>query len=376
MCDNHRQTGVTSREWVRDADEISRSELQEQLRFWGLSATGTNAALRTRYTNERDKRILASSPTATAPRSSGTSSMPTKSSSCSAPFATAMAASLSKPVETLYQPNKKSVKKPPQEKRLKRFRSNCPNAVKQRIARARTQRLFLVKRGEIQGDLRCEFVILGSTGNVYTVVIQKLPSCSCPDHAKGNLCKHILFVLLKVMSLDPNSPLIYQAAWLESELILMFSQMRNRLRHVSGASSSVMANEAVRATFAKLEKGEVIDDNDDEDVHHAKRKAVEEDDCPICYDAMTKSDATTFCRARCGANFHQVCIQGWLRQQGRNATCPMCREPWEEKTCGKVSSPEGYTNLGRLQGQQADRDTSTYSTWSSPYSRYRRRRYY
>ena len=36
-----------------------------------------------------------------------------------------------------------------------------------------------------------EFVVMGSTGNIYTVSIGNLVQCSCPDHAKGNLCKHI-----------------------------------------------------------------------------------------------------------------------------------------------------------------------------------------
>ena len=34
----------------------------------------------------------------------------------------------------------------------------------------------------------------GSTGNVYHVTISKLPHCTCPDNAKGNQCKHIVYV--------------------------------------------------------------------------------------------------------------------------------------------------------------------------------------
>ena len=41
----------------------------------------------------------------------------------------------------------------------------------------------------------------GSTGNVYTIVIQHLPTCDCPDYGKGNHCKHLLFVMLKVSRL-------------------------------------------------------------------------------------------------------------------------------------------------------------------------------
>ena len=374
---------ASSRELLRDPDEMSRRELQVALNVWDLPATGTTAALRTRYSNERDKRIsaLQLQPPASNPSSLlscpiGYSTPIKSTSNFASRMKTSSIAATSTAIASDGLPDvlqgKKRKKASPKEKRLKRYRSNCPGPVRQRIDRAKTQRMYLVKCGDIQEDLRCEFVVLGSTGNVYTVSIQRIPSCTCPDYAKGNLCKHILFVLLKVMSLDPNSPLIYQAAWIESELRAMFGQMLIRFRNVSGAYNNVMANEAVRATFAKLERGDDVEDDDDnnnKDGNHAARKAMEEDDCPICYDPMVKTEATTYCRARCGANFHQECIRGWLRQQGQKATCPMCREPWEVKS---VASPEGYTNLGKLQGQQSTRDTSTYhySTYN-----YKRRRY-
>lgn len=38
-----------------------------------------------------------------------------------------------------------------------------------------------------------EFGMAGSTGNLYTVTIGKVPSCSCPDNQKGNQCKHICY---------------------------------------------------------------------------------------------------------------------------------------------------------------------------------------
>lgn len=99
-------------------------------------------------------------------------------------------------------------KKSPPEKRSRRYRNSCPNSIEQRIVRSLTQRLFLIKRGEFNdGNIdsngcSCEFHILGSTGNIYDVTLRKVATCLCPDHAKGNLCKHILFVLLKVISLD------------------------------------------------------------------------------------------------------------------------------------------------------------------------------
>lgn len=270
----------------------------------------------------------------------------------------------------------KSKPKETVEKRLKRYRSSCPRAVQERIDRARTQLMYLVSKDEIADmeSLTCNFVVLGSTGNVYNVAIQCVPHCTCPDHAKGNLCKHILFILLKVMAVPPHSPLVYQAAWIGSELEEMFQGMRQRFRHVSGA---VLANKAVRDGYAKLSRGEDLDYKGAQgDIGVARRTDV--DDCPICFDTLGTGTTTTYCRAQCGATFHQGCIRHWLQQHRTKPTCPMCRGPWGEAFGGKlngVAQSEGYTNLGRLSGQSPVRDTSTYnsSPWNG-YGKYRRYR--
>ena len=36
--------------------------------------------------------------------------------------------------------------------------------------------------------------MVGSTGNIYSVHICQMPSCTCPDNQKGNQCKHIVYV--------------------------------------------------------------------------------------------------------------------------------------------------------------------------------------
>jgi uncharacterized Zn finger protein len=53
---------------------------------------------------------------------------------------------------------------------------------------------------------------------VYNVRISRHPHCDCPDHAKGHLCKHLLFVSLRVLKLDTQNPLVWQRALLTSEV--------------------------------------------------------------------------------------------------------------------------------------------------------------
>jgi SWIM zinc finger/Ring finger domain len=256
---------------------------------------------------------------------------------------------------------------PPTEKRALPYRATCPANLLDRLERAETQRLYLVERNQTT-ETTCDMVVLGSTGNVYNVHIGEIPTCSCPDFARKNdLCKHIMFVTLKVIGLDKCDPRSYQRAYLKSELVDMVQLMRNR--QVGGGT---LANESVRKNYAELKKGGEPQKSDD---LHAPRRPLEHDsDCPICFDSLCGSgegaQLLTYCRGTCGANFHADCIRAWKTRGA--ATCPNCRQPWvEEHDPAKPANAnsEGYVNLGRLQGQSLARDTSTYR-WD------KRRRYY
>lgn len=90
----------------------------------------------------------------------------------------------------------KSDDKPKQETRLRRFRPAPPISFQQVAERAFSQRLCVLERNRFGtgGTAVEEIEIAGSTGNVYTVKIRKIPSCNCPHALKGNQCKHIVYV--------------------------------------------------------------------------------------------------------------------------------------------------------------------------------------
>lgn len=52
---------------------------------------------------------------------------------------------------------------------------------------------------------------------VYTVKCGRFPSCTCPDFAKGNICKHYLYVMIRVLRLRNNDPVVWQRALLLTE---------------------------------------------------------------------------------------------------------------------------------------------------------------
>ncbi|KAF1843705.1 uncharacterized protein K460DRAFT_342150 [Cucurbitaria berberidis CBS 394.84] len=61
-------------------------------------------------------------------------------------------------------------------------------------------------------------------------------------------------------------------------------------------------------------------------------KAIKEG-CAICHEQLDpKVDDITFCRAKCGQNVHENCIEECKTSETGRDTCPMCRKNWKNKT--------------------------------------------
>lgn len=268
-----------------------------------------------------------------------------------------------------------------------RFRPSPPQSFYAVYERATTQRFYVLSRTRCGTD-ECPEEMLelaGSTGNVYIIVIAREPSCDCPHARAGNQCKHLVYVLSRVL----RAPFeyTYQLAFLASEL------------------RDIFANAPVPPA----------DDRAAEE--QGKRKAVE-GDCPICFGEMHPGDreAVVWCRAACGQNIHKECFEMWASTKrghgggggdaaAANVTCPFCRSVWKGdedmvkkiKTTGKVNA-EGYVSVADQLGMSTERgqlslfsapttvypfltsyaDTSTYSQWWSGHDKGRRgyRSYY
>ena len=158
---------------------------------------------------------------------------------------------------------------PPVEPRRLPWVTHAPH---DRIARALTQRLYLIEQEE--EDSGRKYAVLGSTGNVYTVKVGALVSCDCPDAAKGNVCKHQLFVMLKVLRASESSKLIYQRALLSHELAELFSK-GGAARPEAVASSSVVEAYAEATGKSKAPAEE-----------EAAAAPLRNSDCPVCFEAL------------------------------------------------------------------------------------------
>jgi hypothetical protein len=196
--------------------------------------------------------------------------------------------------------------------------SNVPymtESYKTFLHRATTQKMFVLSR--TQGlEENChanhedcpihQIKIAGTTGNVYTVIVSHMPTCSCPNtnfkraDSDQALCKHVQYVLHYVLKAPRH--LCYQNAFLTSEL-------------------KEITENAPALPTAVIEM---------EETHDGNRKPVE-DDCPICCMEFKREDDVTWCRASCGNNVHQDCFNLWAQTKGKdNVTCPYCRTLWQD----------------------------------------------
>lgn len=211
----------------------------------------------------------------------------------------------------------------------------------------------------------CEFFVLGATGNVYSVKLEKRPSCTCPDAAKGNTCKHLLFVMLRVLKLPESDPRVWQKALLTSEL--------EDLLNISATNEGVLASQLVRQRFHEM-TGTKPESNSPP---NEAEKSIQRDldgDCPVCYEAMATGDGkpgepVVFCKI-CGNNVHRDCFEKWSRSKrstGGKVTCIYCRADWldgmrksgpNEKTDGN-----GYVNLASYSEAHAHQDASLASLY-------------
>ncbi|KAI0844279.1 hypothetical protein F5Y00DRAFT_202894 [Daldinia vernicosa] len=244
--------------------------------------------------------------------------------------------------EDCAKPKKSQKKVDTGEKRLRRFRAKPPQNFSAVYDRATSQRFYVLERTRA-GTAYCpeEFVELtGSTGNIYVTHIAQQPTCTCPHAQSGHQCKHIIYVLSRV--LRARFDLVYQLALLATEL------------------QEILENAPPIETEGQS-GAETYDKN---------RKSLE-DDCPICFTPFEGAEDAVYCRATCGQNIHKECFEMWAvtkRKSTRDqVTCPMCRTPWQgdDDTIKKIKNKgvigsDGYVNVADQLGISRTRDYSTY----------------
>eukprot|EP00026_Physarum_polycephalum_P002749 Phypoly_transcript_02757.p1 GENE.Phypoly_transcript_02757~~Phypoly_transcript_02757.p1 ORF type:complete len:821 (+),score=224.52 Phypoly_transcript_02757:184-2646(+) len=196
------------------------------------------------------------------------------------------------------------------EKRLSRYRSSPSKALLERMEAAISARMHVLRRfpGDPEMELARKFTILGTTGSVYTITISNLPSCNCPDSAKGHHCCHILFVLLKILKVSQHEAVLYQRALLNAELREIYKDAPP-----NPASTITLPPYGVAPVQAQIAG-----------------------DCPVCCEAFVpsyESEPVVWCKGGCGSNIHKSCFEIYAghAQQPQfpdKVFCPVCEMEW------------------------------------------------
>jgi hypothetical protein len=216
------------------------------------------------------------------------------------------------------------------EKRLSRYRSSPSKALLERMEAAIASRMHVLRRFPIHPEIELsrKYTILGTTGSVYTISISNLPSCNCPDSAKGHHCCHILFVLLKILKVSQHEAVLYQRALLNAELREIYKE----------------APPNPSATISIPPYGV------------APVQAQLSGDCPVCCEAFVsyESEPIVWCKGGCGSNIHKSCFEIYAThtQQPQfpdKAFCPVCEVEWvsDGKIPKKVPEKEVKPKRGK-----------------------------
>lgn len=215
--------------------------------------------------------------------------------------------------------------------------------VASRIIRALQHHLRLLHRA---GP---EFFVLGATGNVYMVTLAAAPACTCPDPSVP--CKHILFVLLRVLGLSLDEACV----WRQS---LRPCQVARLVAAPTCAEADVVAGPRARERFhqlwsaraaAKAEESRRRRRRDDQVAAAGASGRLDGAACPVCLEEMSPPGAAAAAAmlltcATCRNSVHGECFARWKRSRGRRAaTCVVCRARWRQPS--REQEKEPYINL-------------------------------
>ncbi|KAL3655684.1 hypothetical protein CASFOL_000080 [Castilleja foliolosa] len=214
---------------------------------------------------------------------------------------------------------------PPDHRRHHRFTPSQPFS--DRIVRAVSHHLRLLHRADSL------FFILGATGNVYTVSISAAPSCTCPDRATP--CKHILFVLIRVLGLPLDDPSLWRRTLRPCQLSRLLSLP---------TSGEALAGVALRERFHQLFFRGGVGRSRRPEVAAAEGGGGA---CPVCLEEMGREDRVVGC-GTCKNVIHEECFLAWKRScRRRSATCVLCRARWRNGG----DDHDKYLNLSAYVGE-------------------------
>lgn len=205
-----------------------------------------------------------------------------------------------------------------------------------RIERCFTDNLYLVESipPNLNEEKKRVYLIMGSTGNVYSVVITNKPTCTCPDfRQRKKRCKHIYFVLIRIMKVE--NPII--KTFTNDNLDEMFN-------NIPLITNNLIVDKSKRDKFHEITNN--IKSNNTKEINSktdskVKQRLNDNDICPICLDNLNNGKELDYCKYSCGLTLHKKCFQMWEKRN--KGICVFCRANWYKNK--KKNKPNLYVNL-------------------------------
>ncbi len=176
----------------------------------------------------------------------------------------------------------------------------------QRKARSLVQPIYLIESVYPSNLYEREYVVMGSTGNVYHVKIDTGCECTCPDFAqRGTRCKHIYFVLIKIMKvIEQNQD---KMNFSKEDLLCMFN-------NIPKITNNFMVNNDLRHLYEQKKGTGVVVQRDTKDI------------CAICLDDLENGLELDYCKYSCGNSVHKECHKMWASHHSNQ--CVFCKSDW------------------------------------------------
>lgn len=194
------------------------------------------------------------------------------------------------------------------------YSSQADYQFRSRIDRAFEQRIYLIEaHDETDKNKIFRFEIMGNSGTAYNITITegKAIYCDCPDHKHSyNLCKHLLFVLIRVLGMTREQVF--------NEYYVPLITKTNPFNTSTNSIESCVRYMDKKAVL-HLEAAETVDTQ-------GKREVDEEESCPICLEDFGK-EKLVWCKSQCKNYIHASCFTKWVKKK-EDATCVYCRAKW------------------------------------------------
>jgi hypothetical protein len=162
-----------------------------------------------------------------------------------------------------------------------------------------TQKFYLIN---IKRNDQIWTITLDGLTNRYILNLSKDSlECNCPDYDRGQFCKHLYFIILKIAE-------CYQ---------ILLNHDISDTRKVSPKDFEHL-DQSLISKILEYQKNNKAGDDDE---NPSKRQKIIHE-CLICFEEIKEDQADKECLSQCHKHFHKSCLQRWLTI---NQNCPHCR---------------------------------------------------